>query len=299
MPDQIPSAQRTDLKQQVVLDAVGRMVWEATCLFEGFASERPLLLVLEDLHWADFATIDFISALSRRRSAARLMLIGTYRLANLKTAASPLRQVTRDLALHKFCIEMNLASLSTTEITEIISGKSVRGPSVSEFARLIEDRTGGNPLFMRATLEFLTERGEVSHTAQGWEPLVPLAEFASDTPPSLASAIEARIEGLTDEENRVLEAASVAGNRFDPVTTARAAGLDEQTFESICERFTSSVLRHDKLLTLPDNQRPYLHVQSCSISAGCVRPDRAGAPCILASRDRRAAGGDISGGSAK
>jgi DNA-binding winged helix-turn-helix (wHTH) protein/tetratricopeptide (TPR) repeat protein len=254
MPDQISGVQRTDLKQRVIFDTVGRMAWEATCLFEGLASERPLLLVLEDLHWTDFATIDFISALIRRRSAARLMLIGTYRLADLKTAASPLRQVTRDLALHKYCIEMNLASLSTTEITEIISGKSLEASSVSEFARLIEDRTGGNPLFMRATLEFLTERGEVSHTAQGWEPLVPFTEFVSDTPPSLTSAIEARIEGLTDEENRVLEAASVAGNRFDPVTTARAAGLDEQTFESICERFTSSVLRHDKLLTLPDNQ---------------------------------------------
>jgi DNA-binding winged helix-turn-helix (wHTH) protein/tetratricopeptide (TPR) repeat protein len=254
MLDQISSAQRTDLKQRVVLDAVGRMAREASCLFEELASERPLLLVLEDLHWTDFATVDFISALCRRRSAAKLMLIGTYRRADLKTLPNPLRQVTRDLALHKYCIEMNLAPLSATEVTEIISDKLQGTQSVSEFARIIEERTGGNPLFMRATLEFLKERGEVSHTAQGWEPLVPLTELAPDTPPSLTSAIEARIEGLTDEEHRVLEAASVAGNRFDPVTTARAAGLDEQTFESICERFTSGVIRHDKLLTLPDNQ---------------------------------------------
>ncbi len=149
---------------------------------------------------------------------------------------------------------MNLGPLSVMEIAEVISGKSQGAPSVSEFARLIEERTGGNPLFMRATLEFLTERGEVSHTAQGWEPLVPLTELASDTPPSLTSAIEARIEGLTDEEIRLLEAASVAGNRFDPATTARAADLDEQTFESICERSTSGVIRRDKLLTLPNNQ---------------------------------------------
>ena len=85
MPDQISSTQRADLKQHVVLDTVGRMVREACCLFEELASERPLLLVLEDLHWTDFATVDFISALCRRRSAARLMLIGTYRLADLKT----------------------------------------------------------------------------------------------------------------------------------------------------------------------------------------------------------------------
>ncbi|MGR9438645.1 AAA family ATPase (plasmid) [Rhizobium leguminosarum] len=254
MPDQISSAQRTHLKQHVALDAVGRMVWEACCLFDELTLERPLLLVLEDLHWADFATIDFISALSRRRTAARLMLIGTRRLADLKTVPHPLTQVTRDLALRKYCVEMNLAPLLVTEIAEIISGKSLEASGISKFARVIEERTGGNPLFMRATLEFLTERGEVSHTAQGWEPLVPLTDLASDTPPSLTSAIEARIEGLTDEEHRALEAASVAGNRFDPVTSARAAGLDEQTFESICERFTSGVIRHDKLLTLPDNQ---------------------------------------------
>jgi predicted ATPase len=124
------------------------MAREACCFFEALATERLLTLVFEDLHWADFATIDFLSALRRRRSSAKLMLIGSYRPEDLRMARHSLKQMTRDLALRKYCEEIELAPLADAAITELLND-GVTGEAVpAGFAQFIKERTGGNPLFM-------------------------------------------------------------------------------------------------------------------------------------------------------
>ena len=254
LPVPMSLGERAALRQQIVPDPHSRMVREACCLFEALATERPLVLVLEDLHWADFATIDFLSALCWRRSSAKLLLIATYRPEDLTTARHRLKRMTDDLVLRKYCNEIELAPLSTAAIGKVLTGGAESEPASLEFTRLVEERTGGNPLFMRVTLQYLSQRGDVSHMADGWRPLVPLDTLASEVPPTLARAIEARIDRMSGEQRHVLETASVAGPRFDPLTAARAAQMDELSFEAICENLTSSTLRRDRLLTLPNNQ---------------------------------------------
>lgn len=254
MPAQFSAAQRMALQQQLMPGTPSRMVREACSLFEAFATERPLILVLEDLHWADFATIDLISALCRRRSSAKLLLIATCRPEDSTAAQHALRQLTQDLNLRKFCEEIELAPLSTGAIAEILAGGIDVEEVSPEFTRFIRARTGGNPLFMRVALEHLLQRGDVARTAQGWQPLVPINKSAGETPPSLGRAIEAKLDDMSDAQRRVLEAASVAGDYFDPATAARAAGMDEQAFEAICESFSSCTIHRDRLLVLPNNQ---------------------------------------------
>ncbi|MDB5394416.1 MAG: transcriptional regulator, putative ATPase, winged helix family [Rhodospirillales bacterium] len=253
IPDQISTGQRTALHEPALPDARTRMVREACDLFEAIATEHPLVLVLEDLHWADFATIDFISALCRRRSPARLMLIGTYRLEDLKIARHPLKQMTQDLAVHKYCSEIELTPLSATAVAEILADDREDKLVSQEFIQFISDRTEGNPLFMRLTLDYLLERGDASRTPHGWRLLAPHAKLSSEAPPSLTRLIAAKIEGMTDEQRRVLEVASVAGLRFDPATTMRAADMDEQSFEAVCEDFVrnTSIVHREELLILP------------------------------------------------
>jgi tetratricopeptide (TPR) repeat protein len=254
MPVPIPIGQRAGLRQQIVPDPHSRMVRDACCLFEALAAAHPLVLVLEDVHWADFATIDFLSALCRRRSSAKLMLIVTYRPEEATTARHPLKQIAHDLALRKYCSEIELAPLSTAAIGKVLTGGVDGEPASMAFTHLVEERTGGNPLIMRVVLGYLFERGEIAHAAHGWQPLVPLDQLASEVPPTFARAIEARIERMSDEQRRALEAASVAGDRFDPLTVARAAQMDELSFEAICENLALCTLRRDRLLTLPNNQ---------------------------------------------
>ena len=265
MPAQFSAAQRMVLQQNVMPGAPSRMVREACSLFEALATERPLILVLEDLHWADFATIDLISALCRRRSSAKLLLMATYRPEDSTGAQRALRQMTQDLTMRRFGDGIELAPLSTGAIAEILAG-GVEVEAVSpEFTQFIRARAGGNPLFMRMALEHLLQCGDVARTAQGWRPLVPLNRLARETPPSLGRAIEAKLEGMTDEQRRVLETASVVGDPFDPATAAPAAGMDEQAFEAICESPPSNTIQRDRLLALPNNQLVSSYIFSHSI----------------------------------
>jgi hypothetical protein len=255
IPEHVSLEQRSKLPDQVAADARSRMVREACGLFEALAAERPLVLVLEDLHWADFATIDFISALCRRRSSAQLLLIGTYRSEAAETVEHPLQQMIRDLALRRNCSEMELAPLSEEATALLLDGGRDPTENSLEFARFIRKHSGGNPLFMRETLEFLVQRGDVARTERGWRPLAPLMKLVSEIPPTLQKAIAIRIESMGADRQQVLEAASVAGLTFDPTTVSRPAGMDEQAFEAVCEEISrkTRILQRDELLVLPNN----------------------------------------------
>ena len=70
--------------------------------------ERPLILILEDLHWVDPSTLDLISALARRREQSRLMVVGTYRPVDVDISHSPLKHLKQDLLVHQLCAEIAL-----------------------------------------------------------------------------------------------------------------------------------------------------------------------------------------------
>src|SRR5581483_1069558 len=77
-----------------------RMVRELNEAVEALTAETPLLLVLEDLHWSDHATVDLICSLAQRRHPARLLVLGTYRPVELIVRQHPLRAVQQELQIH-------------------------------------------------------------------------------------------------------------------------------------------------------------------------------------------------------
>ena len=88
-----------------------RMFREMAEALEALAAERPLVLVLEDLHWSDPSTLDLVAGVARRREPARLLLLGTYRPLDAIVRGHPLRAVAQELALHGACEELALAPL--------------------------------------------------------------------------------------------------------------------------------------------------------------------------------------------
>src|ERR1700679_1501835 len=105
-PALVKREQRELLQREILGATRERMLREICEGLETIASERPLLLVLEDMHWVDHFTVDLISALARRRQAAKLMLIGTFRPVDLALADHPLRALKRDLLIHRLCHEI-------------------------------------------------------------------------------------------------------------------------------------------------------------------------------------------------
>ena len=256
MPAQLPAGQRAVVRPQTFEGARGSMAREAGMLIDKLATDNPLVMILEDLHWADYATIDLLSALCRRNSAARFMLVASYRPEDLKTARHPLNQITRDLAVRNLCREIVLEPLSDPEIADLLTGTQAADNVPGDLARRIQEHCSGNPLFIRITLDHLAERNLIKRTDRGWQTLVSADHLTIDMAPNLGRLIEARFDGLDADQRLALEAASVAGVRFDAASTTRAAGLDEHVLETIFDTLArrDSFVRRAEVFTLPNNE---------------------------------------------
>src|SRR5208283_1337411 len=225
--------QREMLQREILGATRERMLREIGDALETITSESPLLLVFGDLLWVDPSTVDPISALARRRAPAKLMLIATKRPVDMVIPEHPLKAVKQDLLLHQLCREINLQPLSEAEVAEYLEAESSGAKVPEGLAKLIYHHSEGNPLFMVATLDHMTEKGLVFKESGGWKLRVPLEEVALAAPEKLRRMIEAQIDRLSTEQRHALDAASVAGVAFLARACAAAADVDPEDFEDL------------------------------------------------------------------
>jgi predicted ATPase len=235
LPGSVPERYHAALQHQLVGAVSGRMLREICEFFAALSVQRPLALVFEDLHWSDYSTVDMLSAIARHRSHARLMVVATYRPEDVEIARHPLGRLNRDLGLQKLCHDIVLGPLTQGAIAEYLQGKAQQAHE-NGLARLVCERSGGNPLFMVvATLDHLVAQGIAQSTPDGWKLHVSPSEVRLEVPLTLSQVIEHRIQRLTDDQQRVMEAASVAGLNFDATVVAPVAQLSQECLEEMCE----------------------------------------------------------------
>ncbi|HXH84840.1 MAG TPA: AAA family ATPase, partial [Candidatus Tectomicrobia bacterium] len=232
------SAEELAALQPRVLGAMReRMLREMAEALEILTAERPLVLVLEDLHWSDHSTLDLIAAVARRRERARLLVIGTYRPLDAIVRGHPLSAVTRELALHGACEEVVLELLSADHVGRYLAARF--GDEVSaRLSRTVHRRTDGLPLFMVNVVDALLRRQLLVETGGRWVMRGGDAEVQTAVPDSLRQMIEQQLTALAPEELALLEAASVAGMTFSAPTLAAALDQPVETVEGRCEALT-------------------------------------------------------------
>jgi tetratricopeptide (TPR) repeat protein len=201
---------------------------------EALCAEAPLVLVLEDLHWGDAATVDLVALLARRREAARLLLIGTYRPVDLLTGEHPLRPVTVDLLTEGRGQEIALEPLGEAPIAQYLGERFPRNAFPSELARVIGRRTEGNPLFVVSVADDLVARGLLATRDDRWELRAAPQEVEGSVPENLRQMIERRIGQLDKDEQAILAAGSVAGMEFSVPAVAAALGRLDLDIEERC-----------------------------------------------------------------
>jgi len=237
-PAFVTREQRETLRRELLGATRERMLREIGEALETIATATPLVLILEDLHWVDPSTVDLISALARGRAPAKLMLIGTYRPMEASASKHPLILVKQDLAVHQMCHEIALDPLGETEIAEFMGINAAGTGLPAGLPALVHRHSEGNPLFMVAALEHMTQRGFISQENGSWKLGVPIAEIDLEVPENLRAMVEAQIERLSPEEQRALEVASVTGVSFSTRVTAIPAALEEENFEELCEELS-------------------------------------------------------------
>jgi predicted ATPase len=116
----------------------------------------PLVLVLEDLHWSDVSTVNLLTYLAQRRDPARLLVLGTYRPADVVVRAHPLRGMLQELRGRGVCDDLALELLLPDDV-ETYSAARLGGEVTAELVALLSQQTEGNALFLVNLLEHLVE----------------------------------------------------------------------------------------------------------------------------------------------
>ncbi|MGZ5268982.1 MAG: AAA family ATPase [Ramlibacter sp.] len=136
-----------------------RMLREIGELLDGYCERRPLLLVTEDLHWSDRSTIDLLNYVVRRRGAARLMWLASFRLAEVVARDSPLNRLRHELRVHGLCEEIVLDPFSEWEVAQFVARVSPSLALDEPFVRALHARSDGVPLHLVSLLAYVLARG--------------------------------------------------------------------------------------------------------------------------------------------
>ena len=239
MPAFVEEAERDLLSRRGHGATPERMARQLSEALEALTAESPLILWLEDLHWGDPSTVDLLAMLARRRAPARLLVVGTYRPADVIASAHPLRALVRELEAHAQCRGLPLGFLTSPEVTRYLAVRFDPPDSLAtrlaEWGRFIHRHTDGNPLFMVAMVDDLLRRGVIGEPAAETSWPAPPEGMADGLPESLRQLVEHQLEGLSEEERRLLEAASVAGREFSAGLVAAALEADSLEVEGCCE----------------------------------------------------------------
>ena len=232
----LSSAAERQALQREFSGEVHPLLREAGELLDRYTERRPLLLITEDLHWGDRATVQLIDYIARRRSGARLLWLASFRPVDLIAADHPLQAVRRELRLPGLLEEIFLDSFSEQEVSEYLAQRSPTLGADDSFVRALHDRTGGLPLFVaNFANDFVAHADSASAEAS------PVAQLASMPIPETWSAIVERdIDRLEPAQRAVLEAASVCGLEFRISTIAAALDIDVTAVAELCSQLARS-----------------------------------------------------------
>jgi DNA-binding NarL/FixJ family response regulator len=212
--------ERTDVARQQMFGGVLGLLAE-------LAAARPVLLVLEDLHWADASTRDLVTFLSRMLHRDRVAMIGTYRSDDLHRR-HPLRPVVAELLRLPSVISVDLGPLDPGSLAEHLSSVAC-GPLEAAELNDIVARAEGNAYYAEELL----------------------AAQDRNLPAGLAALLLNRVEQLSDPAQRVLRTAAVAGRRADDELITLASGLAPAEYEQAIRE----AVAHQ--LLIPDNKEGY------------------------------------------
>ena len=218
----------------------------------GISRRRPLLVVLEDAHWADAPTLLLLRHLTRSAGHARMLLLATFRdtESELPEAFS---ETLADLRRSEDVVWLQLAGFSGAEMSEFVRAAAGGGAEqgLRELAGAISDLTGGNAFLVCELWRSLVETGAVELSGGEIRLTRPLGELG--TPEGVREVVSQRLSRLAPATSDLLELAAVAGSEFELGTVRRAsepnraelpAALDEAARSGMIEELPSSALAY-------------------------------------------------------
>jgi len=201
-----------------------RIKRELLAFFQEAGGVRPIVLFLDDIHWADSSSLDVLAYVTRHIESLRLLAIVAFRPDELLSRKHPFIPLKDDLEARGLCRSLDLVLLGRRDLGEYLERRFPGLPST--FADAVFERTEGNPLFMVSLLAYLSENGGFERHDARWSLAAPAADLLRDLPESVQGMIRRKIDALPDAERRVLGAGSVQGIEFHAAVVARVLDAD-------------------------------------------------------------------------
>jgi DNA-binding SARP family transcriptional activator len=184
-------------------------------LLAAVCERGPLVLVLEDLHWAEIATVSLLRRLLTSPTGPPLMLVGTYRGRELAND-HPLRELLADLHREPQVLRLELEGLQTRDVATLVAGLS-DGPANSAdelLARSLERNTNGNPFFITELVRGLNDNGALVNE-RGHVRLKADSDLTGQLPISITETLSRRMARIDADVERCLQVGAVFGDEFD------------------------------------------------------------------------------------
>jgi serine/threonine protein kinase/tetratricopeptide (TPR) repeat protein len=237
---QFPSLFSGNSLDQLQREAIGatkeRMLRELGDAMAELAAAFPVVLLLEDLHWADTSSVDLIRHLGQRIKTQRLLVIGTARYEERERAYQLLKNCKRELLAQSACEEIALEGLDKDHIARYLNDQFSPNTFPPELAEMIHRKTEGHPLFATGVLQLLAERGDIQKQDGVWSLARSPGAVDLAVPESVRSMIGKKLEVLEDEDRRTLQYASIQGEEFLSTVLAASLEVDELSLEERLDR---------------------------------------------------------------
>jgi ATP/maltotriose-dependent transcriptional regulator MalT len=245
--------------------------FDAVASFLSAASdERPIVMVLDDLHSADEPSLQLLAFVARRLERSRLLIVGTYRDTELRRG-HPLRSVLVDLGREQAFRRLTLRGLSEEEVAQFMK-RLAAGAVDHRLVQAVHRQTEGNPLFVKELVQLLDREGALGDPRS-------LARRALEVPEGIREMIGLRLSRLSEPTNRALGLASVIGVAFGQEELSRLAegdrgvdvpaALEEALKEGVLVdaqevgsyRFHHALVREVLYDEFPSIRRSHLHLK--------------------------------------
>lgn len=234
MPGLISATEVGELRRALASSSSARMVRELLRAGQALSEANPIILVLEDLHWSDAATVSLLSAFAAQRDRTRILIMATLRREEAAASRHPIAGLIADLSAKRQCVEVSLGGLDETQIATYLDLRFPSHAFPSDLAAVLRHHTDGNPLFLVHAVDDLIERGCIAADDDRWECATAPDAFGSVVPVGTLQMIEAQLERLPQDHLGLLEVASVIGSPFATQALAAATESDLAIVEDKC-----------------------------------------------------------------
>lgn len=203
----------------------------------GIARDRPALIAVEDMHWADETTLDYLLHLARQVSRRSVMLVVTYRSDEVHPA---LRHFLAGLDRERLATEAHLTPLDRAEVGEMLRAIfELSRPPRADLVTALYEMTEGNPFFIEEVLHILVAEGDIFYANGRWD-RKPLDEI--QIPRSVHDTVQRRALGLSADAARVLNLAAVLGRRWDFALLQTVGGYGEARLLALLKELIAAQL---------------------------------------------------------